>query len=69
MKRWHIGPRSLTQHTRSPSEPKDSTFFSAAAESKMVTPAALSSGKRFCPFLGPFLIMIGSDMVNDLSFR
>ena len=56
------GPRG------SPSDPNVSTFFWALSDNMMATPAALSSGKRFFPFRGPFFIRIGSDIRKELFF-
>lgn len=63
-----LSPLSRTQHTRSPSEPKDSSFCLALLDSSIPTPAALSSGKRRFPLLGPLVRMMGEEVMNAVLF-
>ena len=56
-----------TQQTLSPSEPKLLTLRRIAGDSRMPTPAALSLGKRILPLSGPFVIIFGEEVINDLS--
>ena len=57
-----------TQQTRSPSDPKDISFFFMRGDNNMPTPAARSSGNLISPCLGPFCINMGYEDVKIVLF-